>query len=37
LVPGSAFGTPGHVRMSFAASNETLAAALQRLAQALKN
>ncbi|HUL82808.1 MAG TPA: pyridoxal phosphate-dependent aminotransferase [Gammaproteobacteria bacterium] len=31
LVPGSAFGAPGHLRLSFAASVETLASALTRL------
>ena len=31
LVPGSAFGAPGHLRLSFAASVETLADALARL------
>jgi aspartate aminotransferase len=31
LVPGSAFGAPGHLRLSFAASPETLAEALARL------
>jgi aspartate aminotransferase len=31
LVPGSAFGTPGHLRISFAASEETLTAALDRM------
>jgi aspartate aminotransferase len=31
LVPGSAFGAPGHLRLSFAASDETLADALARL------
>jgi aspartate aminotransferase len=33
LVPGSAFGAPGHVRFSFAASMPTLTAALERLEQ----
>ncbi len=33
LVPGSAFGTPGHVRISFAADTATLDAALERLAR----
>ena len=32
LVPGSAFGAPGHLRLSFAASRETLEAALDRIA-----
>ena len=31
LVPGTAFGAPGHLRFSFAASTETLMAALARL------
>jgi aspartate aminotransferase len=31
LVPGTAFGAPAHLRLSFAASMETLAAALERL------
>ena len=31
LVPGSAFGAPGHLRMSFAASEELLEDALQRI------
>jgi aspartate aminotransferase len=31
LVPGSAFGAPGHLRLSFAASLETLGEALARL------
>ncbi|HEX6998772.1 MAG TPA: pyridoxal phosphate-dependent aminotransferase [Gammaproteobacteria bacterium] len=31
LVPGSAFGAPGHLRISFAASVETLAKALERI------
>lgn len=31
LVPGSAFGAPGHMRISFAASNETLEDALDRI------
>jgi aspartate aminotransferase len=35
LVPGSAFGAPGHVRLSFATSLETLQDALGRLAEAL--
>ena len=33
LVPGTAFGAPGHVRLSFATSMATLDAALERLAQ----
>ena len=31
LVPGSAFGSPGHVRLSFATGMESLRAALDRL------
>jgi aspartate aminotransferase len=31
LVPGAAFGAPGHLRLSFAASMSTLDAALGRL------
>ena len=33
LVPGAAFGAPGHVRLSFAASMTTLSAAIERLEQ----
>jgi len=35
LVPGSAFGTPGHMRISFATSNENLQKAVDRLTTAL--
>ncbi|PKL95573.1 MAG: aspartate aminotransferase [Gammaproteobacteria bacterium HGW-Gammaproteobacteria-8] len=35
LVPGSAFGTPGHVRLSFACGIDTLEKAVQRIAGAL--
>lgn len=35
LVPGSAFGAPGHMRLSFATDMETLRAALTRLARVL--
>jgi len=35
VVPGSAFGGPGHVRLSFAASTETLKDALERIQRAL--
>jgi len=35
LVPGSAFGAPGYVRISFATSMEILNDALTRLANAL--
>jgi aspartate aminotransferase len=31
LVPGSAFGTPGHMRISFATSDENLQKAVERL------
>jgi aspartate aminotransferase len=34
-VPGSGFGAPGHLRLSFAVSMETLAQALDRIGQAL--
>jgi aminotransferase len=35
LVAGSAFGAEGHVRMSFAAAEEKLAAGLDRIARFL--
>ena len=35
LVPGSAFGAPGYVRLSFACSQETLEEALQRIIRAV--
>jgi len=35
VVPGSAFGAPGHLRLSFACSMQTLESALTRMAQAL--
>ncbi len=35
LVPGSAFGAPGFVRMSYAASNEMLREGLRRLAESV--
>jgi aspartate aminotransferase len=35
VVPGSAFGAPGHFRLSFAASTETLKDALERMQRAL--
>lgn len=35
LVPGSAFGAPGYLRLSFAASKEVLETALRRLKRAL--
>jgi aspartate aminotransferase len=31
LVPGSAFGTPGHVRLSFATSEKVLKGAVERI------
>ena len=37
LVPGSAFGTPECVRISYAASDETLDEALDRIEKALKS
>lgn len=33
LVPGSAFGTPGHLRLSFATSDEVLKKSLERIAK----
>ena len=35
VVPGSAFGAPGHIRLSFAATTETLKDALARMERAL--
>jgi aspartate aminotransferase len=35
IVPGSAFGAPGYIRLSFAASAETLKDALSRMQRAL--
>jgi aspartate aminotransferase len=35
-VPGSGFGAPGHLRLSFAVSQQTLAKALERIEGALK-
>ncbi|WP_250657764.1 pyridoxal phosphate-dependent aminotransferase [Alkalimarinus coralli] len=35
LVPGSAFGTPGHMRLSFATSMEVLESAIERIKKAL--
>jgi aspartate aminotransferase len=35
VVPGSGFGAPGHARLSFACSKETLARALERIGRAL--
>jgi aspartate aminotransferase len=37
VVPGSGFGAPGHMRLSFACSMKTLEDALARMANALKN
>ncbi|MFN2301551.1 MAG: pyridoxal phosphate-dependent aminotransferase [Gammaproteobacteria bacterium] len=37
LVPGSAFGAPGHLRLSFATSNEVLEAALSRIEHTLES
>jgi len=36
MVPGSAFGSPGYVRISFACSEETLAEAVARMRRALQ-
>ena len=36
LVPGSAFGTPGHVRISFATSQQNLDSAVDRIAAVLE-
>ena len=35
VVPGSAFGAPGYIRLSFAAATETLKDALGRIQRAL--
>ena len=35
VVPGSGFGAPGHMRLSFACSMETLEKALERMARLL--
>ena len=35
VVPGSGFGAPGHVRLSFACSMQTLEKALDRIARIL--
>jgi aspartate aminotransferase len=35
VVPGSGFGAPGHVRLSFACSMQTLEKALDRIARLL--
>jgi len=36
VVPGSGFGAPGHVRLSFACSRETLEKAVERMRKALR-
>jgi len=36
VVPGSAFGSEGYIRLSFATSMENLKQALERIAKALK-
>lgn len=36
VVPGSGFGAPGHMRLSFACSMETLAKALERIGRVLR-
>ena len=35
LVPGTAFGAPGHLRLSFAASLEVLETSIERIGRAL--
>jgi aspartate aminotransferase len=35
MVPGTAFGTPGHLRLSFATSMENLQACIRRITEAL--
>jgi aspartate aminotransferase len=35
IVPGSAFGAPGHIRLSFAAATDTLEDALGRMRRVL--
>ncbi len=35
LVPGSAFGTPGHMRLSYATGMDTLKAAIERISKAI--
>jgi aspartate aminotransferase len=35
IVPGSGFGAPGHIRLSFACSLETLKKAVERMQKAL--
>jgi aspartate aminotransferase len=36
VVPGSGFGAPGHIRLSFACGIPTLAKALERMRRVLK-
>jgi aspartate aminotransferase len=36
LVPGSAFGLPGHIRLSFATDMQSLEKALTRIAEAVR-
>jgi len=36
LVPGTAFGSPGHVRFSYAVSQDTLEDAVGRIAKAVE-
>ncbi len=36
LVPGSAFGTPGHMRLSYATGMDTLKAAIERISKAIQ-
>jgi aspartate aminotransferase len=37
VVPGSGFGAPGHIRISFACSMQTLEKALQRMDRVLES
>jgi aspartate aminotransferase len=37
IIPGSAFGTPGHIRLSYATSMKNLIEAIQRLRNAVQN
>lgn len=37
VIPGSAFGTPGHIRMSYATSMKNLVDAVERIKKALKD
>jgi aspartate aminotransferase len=36
MVPGTAFGTPGHLRLSFATSMENLKTCVQRIKDAIE-